>query len=182
MSGGVFSLKQKLVIGLISILVIVVVSNLLLQNNTKSGVTNEGTGIEKGDTPPQFELETLSGEQVQLADFKGKKVILNFWATWCKPCREEMPAFQAYSEQHEDVIVLAVNMSHKDSGIEKVKAFVKDNGLTFTVALDELGDVSRAYSVINIPSTYFLDEAGVIQTRVDGAVDEDKIAQYIEQM
>ena len=178
----VFCLKQKIAIGLISLLVILVVSNILLKNATKTGITDEGTGIEQGDTPPQFTLQTLDEEQVKLSDYKGKKVILNFWASWCQPCRKEMPVFQAYSEQHDDVVVLAVNMTHKDSGLEKIKSFVTDNGLTFTVVLDEEGDVSNAYRIINIPSTYFIDEDGLIQQRVEGEVNEKKIKQYIEQM
>lgn len=174
-------MKQIFVIALLTLLVVGVLTNFLLGNLTKTGITDPGTGIEKGDTPPQFTLENLQGEQMKLSDFEGKKVILNFWATWCQPCRAEMPAFLEYSKQNKDVVVLAVNMTHKDSAA-KIESFVEDTGLTFPIVLDEEGDVSKAYSVINIPSTYFIDEQGIIQLRVDGAIDETNIDFYIKQM
>lgn len=176
-----FSLKQKLIIGVISLVVIGVIANTLLSNVTKTGITDEGTGVGNGDTPPQFTLENLQEEQVSLNDFRGKKVILNFWATWCLPCRTEMPAFQSFSEQRDDVVVLAVNMTHKDS-VNKITGFLADNDLTFPVVLDPKGQVSKAYSVINIPSTYFINEDGSIHDRVEGVVDETKLEQYVEQM
>lgn len=178
----VFSLKQIIAIGIISLLVIGVVTNFLLNDAIKSGVTDMGTGIDKGDTPPQFKLPNLQDEELQLADFKGKKVILNFWATWCKQCREEMPAFQAFSEGRDDVVVLAVNMTHKDSSQQKIEAFLTENSLTFPVVLDKEGDVSKAYSIINIPSTYFINEDGTIHERIEGEVDESRLIEYIDQM
>ena len=174
-------MKQKLSIGFILLVLVGVIANTILSNATETGVTDDGTGLNKGDTPPQFTLENLDQEQASLSDFQGKKVILNFWATWCLPCRTEMPAFQSISEEREDVVVLAVNMTHKDS-VNKIKGFLTDNDLTFPVVLDPEGIVSKAYSIINIPSTYFIHEDGSIYERIEGVVDEEKIADYIEQM
>lgn len=144
--------------------------------------TKESTGLNKGDLPPQFKLETLNGDPMQLADVKGKKVILNFWATWCGPCREEMPAFEAYDAANEDVVVLAVNMTDKDGKIENLSKFVSEFNLTFPILLDKTGEVSKAYEVVNIPSTYFIDEQGIIQTKIKGAIDEELIDLYINEM
>ncbi|WP_332651698.1 TlpA family protein disulfide reductase [Lysinibacillus sp. 54212] len=144
--------------------------------------TSEPTGLQKGDLPPQFKLETIKEEPMALSDAKGKKVILNFWATWCGPCREEMPALQAYDAANEDVVVVAVNLTDKDGDAEKISKFVSDFNLTFPVLLDQTGDVSKAYEVVNIPSTYFIDEKGIIQTKINGAIDEELIDLYIKQM
>ncbi len=146
------------------------------------GLTDNGTGVEQGDTPPQFKLETLDGDPMSLKDVKGKKVILNFWATWCGPCREEMPIFEAYDAAHDDAVVVAVNMTNKDAKLETVSAFVDKYGLTFPVLLDQTGDVSKAYQVLNIPSTYFLNEEGVIQMKVEGSLDKAMLDSYMQQM
>lgn len=150
------------------------------QKETDYGITDEGTGLEVGDTPPQFTLQNLEGEDINLSDFKGRKVILNFWATWCEPCREEMPLFDQIDKAHDDVIVLAVNMAHQDSGVEKVQQFMKKQGIAFPVVRDETGDVSKAYKVVNIPSTYFLDEQGNIQSKALGVVDETSLVQHLK--
>ena len=174
--------KKWIGIVIIAILIGAVAWNTFSSSEAQYGLTDEGTGLEKGDTPPQFKLETLDGEPLSLEDVKGKKVIVNFWATWCEPCREEMPVFEEYDAQNEDVVVVAVNMTHKDGKIEKITEFVNEYGLTFPVLLDKVGDVSKAYEVINIPSTYFLDEEGIIQLKINGALDETMLDLYMEQL
>ncbi|MFF5993495.1 TlpA disulfide reductase family protein [Lysinibacillus sp. KU-BSD001] len=170
-------------IGLVIIIILIgAVAWNSLKGPAEFGLTDEGTGLEKGDTPPQFKLETLNGEPLSLQDVKGKKVILNFWATWCDPCREEMPVFEAYDAKHEDVIVLAVNITKKDVKVEKIAQFVDDYGLTFPILLDETDDVSKAYEVITIPSTYFLDEEGIIQMKINGSIDETMLDLYVGQL
>lgn len=169
---------------IIVVLLIGVGWNFMKDSDSEFGVvqTTEPTGLNKGDLPPQFKLETLDGEPIELADAKGKKVILNFWATWCGPCREEMPAFEKYNAANEDVVILAINMTDKDGKVEKISKFVSDYNLSFPVLLDQAGDVSKAYEVVNIPSTYFIDENGIIQTKINGSIDEDQIELYMEQM
>ena len=173
-------MKQRLAIGIIVLLIGFVAINYFVKNDVQYGVTSEGTGLDSNEVPPQFLLKTIEGNELSLEEYKGKKVILNFWATWCKPCREEMPAFEAFKQQRDDVVVIAVNMTYKDSSVEKVNEFLTTNDLTFPVVLDEKGDVSKAYNVINIPSTYFLDEEGKIIQRVEGAVKIDQLTQYVK--
>ena len=93
-----------------------------------------------------------------------------------------MPVFEEYDAQNEDVVVVAVNMTHKDGKVEKITDFVNEYGLTFPVLLDKTGDVSKAYEVINIPSTYFLDEEGIIQLKINGSLDETMLDLYMEQL
>ena len=100
-------MKKWIGIAIVVILIGAVAWNTFSNSETQYGITDEGTGLEQGDTPPQFTLETLDGEPLSLEDVKGKKVIVNFWATWCEPCREEMPVFEEYNTQNEDVVVVA---------------------------------------------------------------------------
>lgn len=175
-------MKKWIGIAIVVMLIGAIAWNIFSNSEAQYGITDEGTGLEQGDTPPQFELETLDGEPLSLEDVKGKKVIVNFWATWCEPCREEMPVFEEYDAQNEDVVVVAVNMTHKDGKIEKITDFVNEYGLTFPVVLDKTGDVSKAYEVINIPSTYFLDEDGMIQLKINGSLDETMLDLYMDKL
>ncbi|MBU8914230.1 MAG: TlpA family protein disulfide reductase [Spirochaetales bacterium] len=106
-----------------------------------------------------FVLATLEGDEQALADYHGKVVFLNFWATWCPPCREEMPSMQTlYDELSDDGLeIVAVNVLEAE---DTVSAFVEENGFTYPVLLDRDGRVSLRYSVRAYPTTYILDRAG----------------------
>ena len=93
--------------------------------------------MKEGDVAPDFQLETLSGETMRLSDYQGKIVVLNFWATWCPPCVEEMPHLQAFYENNKDqaIVVIAVNLTSEDNGIDAVEEFVKEHELTFPIPL-----------------------------------------------
>lgn len=118
---------------------------------------------------PEIELVSLSGDQVKLSQFRGKPVILNFWASWCQPCRIEMPAIQrAYEKHAEDgLVILAVNMTNQDR-VDEVRAFVDDLNLTFTILLDEAGEAGADYRISALPTTFFIDTEGVISEVVIG--------------
>jgi peroxiredoxin len=123
------------------------------------------TGLEVGNTPPDFKLNTLSGETVKLSDYKGKKVMLNFWATWCPPCKAEMPEMQKFYETNKDKVeILAVNIDTQND----VKGFVENAGLTFPILLDEKNEVNKDYQIVSIPTTFFINEKGVITQKFIG--------------
>lgn len=118
-----------------------------------------------------FTLPTLAGDSLRLADLQGKVVLLNFWATWCPPCREEMPAiealFQAYHEQ--GFVVLGVAGDTK--GKEVVAPFVAEQNLTFPILLDPDNRVAKQYHVNGIPTIYLLDRQGRVAGSMTGGAD-----------
>ncbi|MFC9598242.1 TlpA disulfide reductase family protein [Peribacillus butanolivorans] len=142
-----------------------------MDNKPDKNAENDSLGgLKIGAAAPDFSLKTLNGKQVNLSDYKGKKVMLNFWATWCPPCKKEMPDMQKYSQQAgDDVVILAVNIDPEND----VQAFVEDNGITFTIPLDSQSaknPVNERYKILSIPTTYFIDSKGIIRNKVISAM------------
>jgi peroxiredoxin len=128
-----------------------------------------------------FKLKDLNGKDVSLSDFKGKKVLLNFWASWCRPCLSEMPDIQKlYNETKDsDLVILAVNL-----GEDKVtvKSFTDINKYNFTVLLDLEESAGRQYNIAAIPTTFFIDKEGNIVSTVKGAITLEKMKLYISKL
>lgn len=148
-------------------------------------------GLKKGDTPPDFTLTSLDGEEVTLSDLRGKKVVLNFWATWCPPCKAEMPHMQKYYEQHakeDNVEIIAVNLTKDerdfsaDGKIDTVMTFRDSFELTFPILLDQEREVSPQYNIMTIPTTYFIDSKGYIQRVISGPMDTDMLKSYVDEL
>ena len=130
-----------------------------------------------GSIAPDFTLESLSGERIHLSQYKGKPVLINFWATWCTPCKLEMPAIQSrYDETRTGFTVLAVNF---DEPKEKVQTFVQELGLTFKVLLDPGGKIQNLYHVRGYPSTFLVDRDGVIQVEHIGLMTSNQLDGYL---
>lgn len=141
---------------------------------------NTGGFLEVGDAAPNFHLPDLEGNTVSLEDFRGRPLILNFWATWCAPCRLEMPALQAAQDAHQEegLVVLAINS--QETG-EAVTGFFDELGLTITMTplLDREGKIADLYHIINFPTTYFLNEEGEITAVHRGLLVEEDIEGYL---
>ena len=114
-----------------------------------------------GRLAPAFELQTLDGGLASLGGYRGRPVLVNFWATWCVPCKEEMPALQAEATAHPDLVVLGVD--NVESAV-KVNAFVEQLGVRFPILLDQDGSVLERYQVVALPTTFFVDRAGVLRS------------------
>lgn len=144
-----------------------------------------GAGLAPGKPAPDFELQTLEGETVRLSDYQGQKIVLNFWASWCVPCKKEMPEMQNYYEElatEADVEVLAVNLTDQDSGIDEIEEFVEDYEVTFPVLLDSQGKVREIYGVLSIPTTFLVNEEGMLETQIRGPLSSDMLVELLESM
>ncbi|MBM7583891.1 thiol-disulfide isomerase/thioredoxin [Bacillus pakistanensis] len=139
-------------------------------NHPTSEVMDRLPGPKIGSIAPAFSLESVEGKEVKLTDLVGKTVILNFWATWCPPCKEEMPELQSFYEKNKDEVeILAINLD-PDADI---KSFLKDFGVTFPVLLDDKEIVSQLYEVMSMPTTIVIDKNGKIAAKHIGALDEE---------
>ncbi len=118
---------------------------------------------------PDFRLATPGGDEITLSDLLGYPVIINFWASWCPPCRAEMPAFQQVYEEYQDrgLIIAAVNATNQDSRSDAVD-FAATNHLTFPILLDISGSASRSYNLHSLPTTVFVNREGTIQKIIIG--------------
>jgi peroxiredoxin len=134
-----------------------------------------------GETAPNFILKDLEGNEIELVELRGKGVFLNFWATTCPPCRDEMPymenSYQKY--QDEGVEVLAVNFDEQRLRIEK---FITGIGLSFPILLDPGSQVSQLYGVRALPATFLIDENGLVIERRIGALTEEMVEDYLQQI
>ncbi len=147
---------------------------------TSTGAALSGTigeavvGLEIGNMAPEFVSQTVEGEAVSLAGYRGKVVILNFWATWCGPCRVEMPEFQAAYEQlsEKDFVVVAVNFGETAATI---KAFQNELGLTFPLVMDERGDIQEQFGVFSYPTTFVLNPQGIITEKIVGPMTASQV-------
>ena len=157
---------------------------MLLGQILSTGETVRGTAYIRQDalpgrSAPNFELANLAGQPVTLADFKGKPVILNFWATWCPPCREEFPDLQAVAEAYgDDLTVIGINHTSGDTP-DLVPDFVAEYGISFPILLDELGLVVELYGVVGLPTTIFIDRQGIINEIITGPVNKAFIEQKL---
>jgi len=189
--------KNALTIAILVLVVLIVVVNFwkpsLLEKdknkNTEVATPTIAKGtsissIEVGATAPDFELTTLNGKKTKLSDYRRKKVILNFWASWCPPCKAEMPHMQKFYEKNKDknITILSVNLTSMDRGSVAVKAFVKKNKLTFPVLMDENGDIGKTYQAFTIPTSYMIDQNGMIRKKMIGPMDENMMKEFTDNM
>lgn len=133
-----------------------------------------------GDKAPNFELLDMNGEKVKLSDYEGQGVFLNFWGTWCPPCKKEMPYIEKHAKEFRDkgVQVLSVNIGESEF---KVNTFIEQYGLTFPVLIDKNKSVSRnSYNVVPLPTTMLIDKNGVIKQIVTREMSEAEIVSLME--
>ncbi len=135
-------------------------------------------GLAEGNRAPDFAITTLAGEDIDLSDLRGKAVLLNFWGTWCGPCRREMPEFQkVYDEwSGRGFEILAISYNDTEAAMA---AFRDEFGLSFPLALDGSGEINDAYAIQTRPSSYLIDQQGVIQARHFGIMVESQLNQLL---
>ncbi len=154
---------------------------LLLLSWSASAYSEQSLTPYKGAQPaPDFELVDVDGDKHRLSDYRGKPLIINFWATWCPPCREEMPSMnRAWSKVKDDVSMLAINVGEDE---DTIFIFSADYPIDFPVLLDRSGDVIREWPVKGLPTTFVLDREGNIRYMAVGARewDDDALLEIVK--
>jgi thiol-disulfide isomerase/thioredoxin len=140
----------------------------------------EQIGVEVGDLAPNFSASNFEGERFQLSDFRGKVVFLNFWASWCGPCRAEMPAMQDLLQQYgDDLVIIAAN---NQEAYRPARSFIDDLGVSYTeFALDPSGEIVDAYKVFTMPTSYFIDAEGRISAVHLGQITFEEMVERFEE-
>ncbi|HWI61925.1 MAG TPA: thiol-disulfide oxidoreductase ResA [Symbiobacteriaceae bacterium] len=153
------------------------VGYLLLGTDAKAA----GTGIPNGAKAPDFELKTTDGTAIKLSDLKGKAVMLNFFATWCPPCRAEMPALQEVYKEYEakGFVVLAINLNESNLAVNQ---FRDKLGLTFPIVIDKDDHVSKLYDIVPLPTSYFINKDGVVVGKWTGEITKEKLRSFVKQI
>ena len=170
----------------LGLLAVVLVGILVVQGCKSSSqpITSNGQEatavVNAGESAPDFTLVDLEGNQVSLSDFRGKTVFVNFWATWCPPCRAEMPEIEAIYQEYKDkeVVVIGIDIMEPE---DVVRQYVEQGGYSWTFVLDTSGEVTANYEVAAIPTSFFIDREGIIQAVNIGAMTkramENKLAE-----
>lgn len=146
------------------------VSNSILSvKDSKNSIDKKNQENIPKEKAIDFKLKDLNGKNVSLSDFKGKKVLLNFWATWCPPCRAEMPDIEKLylEDKDSDLVILAVNLGEDT---QTVKSFIDKNKYNFNILLDSDQAVAIKYNIVSIPTSFFIDKEGNIVSKKVGAM------------
>lgn len=186
-------MKKNLSIVLLLVLIVVAFASYLKGQITENqrldaatiGEEVELVGLQKGQYAPNFTLETLDGKQVSLDDYRGKKVMVNFWATWCPPCKAEMPHMQNYYKnfaKEDNVEILAVNMTYQDGTKRQIEKFTNGFNVQFPVLLAESKELTKVYKIMAIPTTFMIDSEGKVQYQIKGPLDLEALQSYADKL
>ncbi len=134
-----------------------------------------------GSPAPEFSLPRLEGGEIRLSEFRGRPVLINFWASWCAPCRAEMPELERVAQEYEAAGLVVVGINQLEDP-ETVAQFVQEFSLTFPIALDRDGTTSRDWQVYGIPQTYLVDANGIIRKAWVGPVTYDSVARALAEL
>lgn len=173
MKNNIFFLLSGLIFG--GVLAIIILST---SSSDSVRIRTDNQQITRGKEILDFSLTTLNGEVVSIDDYKGHPMIINFWATWCPPCKEEMPLLEkAYVSYYPDLVVIGISV---DDVADEIPQFIRDNGITFPVFHDSSkGELQALFKVNGLPTTYFIDSEGILQSQHIGMLNEPSLDGYL---
>ena len=182
-------MRMKKALSLLFILVLVVIAAWTFIDSKQQSVTNGVEvpirAVQQGEPAPAIELPTMAGEHFSLEALRGQHVVLNFWASWCPPCRKEMPAMQRYAQTYakkHNVEVVAVNLHAREQNEARVQSFIEQYALTLPLPIDEHGTVEEQYRILTIPTTFIIDTEGRVQYEIQGEMNEQMLIDYVERL
>lgn len=187
MNSPVFSVrikKRTLYIGLTAILLTTIALVILIFNRSENLVPISAGALLVGKPAPDFSLSTIDGKKMSLSQFYGQPILINFWASWCIPCRDEMPELVRAYEAHkaEGFVILGVNLTYSDS-ISDAQAFMKEFNVSFPILLDTDGAVvQRLYQISGIPTSIFMKRDGSVARIQIGLMTDQQIDRYVEEI
>ena len=157
-------MTRKLVVLTLLMISLLLVFGCQLSTTNDINPTASVGGSEIGKAAPDFTLQDLEGQTVTLSGLRGSPIMLNFWATWCSPCRHEMPFLQQVYEDWQDkgLVLLTINLRET---LSEAMQFLQSNDLTFPVLLVTDGGIASKYNITGIPTTFFIDKDGIIQEK-----------------
>ena len=171
-----FDLNKKS--GVIIIVLILIIFLFLYFKDKNQFPKQQNIGTKLGQYAPDFETEYLNGEKFKLSELKGKPIVLNFWATWCPPCRREMPLLQKLHDEGK-IIVVGVNLQEDKKTINE---FIEKLNITFPIVLDKDKSIEARYNVLLKPTTYFIDKNGIILDKKYGELTESDLKERIQKL
>lgn len=174
-------MKRMLLVGVISVVALSAIFSFWAFRETipQRGQSSLESGLQVSELAPDFTLETLEGTVIRLSELRERKVILNFWASWCAPCRAEMPDFErVYQEYKDQVMIVGINIQEDRQAIER---FLQEVPVSYPIALDPQGAAVRAYKVIAQPATFWIDERGHIVQSKFGAYTRAELEELMRQ-
>jgi peroxiredoxin len=162
----------------VGLVAIGIVLFMLLNNSGASSVDPSAVPAQVDFAAPELTLEDLSGTPVSLNDYLGSVVLVNLWATWCPPCRDEMPALQSFYDDNKSdgFVLIAIN---QEEPLEIVKPFVKEFGLTFPVWLDLNYQAEREFKTMSLPSSFVIDRDGRVRLMWFGSISKKNLEKYV---
>jgi cytochrome c biogenesis protein CcmG, thiol:disulfide interchange protein DsbE len=156
------------------------------QQNLSPDTSASSPKAAKGKLAPEITLNDLNGQAVKLSNYRGKVVVLNFWASWCPPCKSEMSELDKAAREYAsgaDAVLLTVNLTDGSSEtVDKARKYIDDNKYSLSVLLDTQSRAANAYNITSIPTTYIIDKQGVIVNYIVGPTNRDALNAYVNQL
>ncbi len=175
------SYKLLIALAIVGLALALVVAGLLLTRGEAGNELFPKAPSEKKESVSNFTLKLLDGKDFHFSDHKGKPVLINFFASWCLPCREGMPVLEKIVREYEPKGVIFLGIAIDDTE-EKMKDFVAKYGVTFPVGLDKTAAIQKSFGIYGIPTTYFIDKQGVINYSHSGSVTEELLQHELDKL
>lgn len=181
--------KTKVLLSLLGLIALIALAVLMYGWLNKKNTANENPAgnaltAQQQKLAADFSVMDSSGNMVKLSDFLGKPIVLNFWASWCPPCKSEMPEFdKVYGELKDSVVFLMVDLTDgQRETVESAKAYAEGQGYAFPIYFDTKGEVSSLYNIDTIPQTFFIDKLGFLTKSTKGTLSEKALRQFIKEI